>query len=217
MRSPAKFLFDNDFAVAERGKSSVTLAEHAARIADAEAAGYRNGVAAAKAEAEQRAAAALERIAAALDKLARGLDAVEARLETEAVDVAVAVARKLAPELIAREPFADFGAGDQLLPPAGGGAGAWWCARQRPVAERARARSSTRRPAPRLRRPADRGGRARDRGRRLPHRMGGRRRHPRRGRPVPRSTMPSDATSPASGRPTCPRCPCRKSWRPNNE
>ena len=110
MRSPAKFLFDNDFAVAERGKSSVTLAEHAARIADAEAAGYRNGVAAAKAEAEQRTAAALERVAAALDKLARGLDAVEARLETEAIDVAVAVARKLAPELIAREPFAEISA-----------------------------------------------------------------------------------------------------------
>ncbi len=110
MRSPAKYLFDNDFAVAERGRSSVTLAEHAAKLTEAEAAGYRTGFAAAKAEAEQRAAAALERIAAALAELNRGLSAVEARLETEAVAVAVAVARKLAPELIAREPLAELSA-----------------------------------------------------------------------------------------------------------
>jgi flagellar assembly protein FliH len=111
MRSPAKFLFDNDFAVGERGKpSAATLAEHAARLADSEAAGYRKGFAAAKAEAEQRAAAALERIAGALDQLGRGLAAVETRLETEAIEVAVAVARKLAPELIAHEPFAEISA-----------------------------------------------------------------------------------------------------------
>ena len=107
---PAKFLFDNDFAVGERTKSSVALAEHAAKLTEAEAAGYRKGFAAAKAEAEQRAAAALERVAAALAELNRGLAAVETRLETEAVEVAVAVARKLAPELIAREPFAEISA-----------------------------------------------------------------------------------------------------------
>ena len=93
MGAPAKFLFDNDFAVGERTKSSVALAEHAAKLTEAEAAGYRKGFAAAKAEADQRAAAA-----------------VETRLETEAVEVAVAVARKLAPELIAREPFAELSA-----------------------------------------------------------------------------------------------------------
>jgi len=102
-------MFDNDFAVAERGKS-VTLAEHAAKLAEAEAAGYRNGFAAAKTEAEQRAAAALERIALGLADLDRGLSAVETRLETEAVAVAVAVAKKLAPELIAREPLAELAA-----------------------------------------------------------------------------------------------------------
>jgi flagellar assembly protein FliH len=53
---------------------------------------------------------ALERIAAALAELNRGLAAVETRLETEAVEVAVAVAKKLAPELIAREPFAEIAA-----------------------------------------------------------------------------------------------------------
>jgi flagellar assembly protein FliH len=110
MRSPAKYLFDNDFGTTERAKSSVSLAEHATSLAEAEAAGVRKGLAAAKAEAEQRTAAALERIAAALDHLGRGLSGVEARLETEAVEVAVAVARKLAPELIAREPFAEISA-----------------------------------------------------------------------------------------------------------
>jgi len=111
MGSPAKFLFDNDFGTSTKGKvASISLAEHATSLAEAEAMGVRKGHAAAKAEAEQRTAVALERIAAALDQLNRGLSAVEARLETEAVEVAVAVARKLAPELIAREPFAEISA-----------------------------------------------------------------------------------------------------------
>jgi flagellar assembly protein FliH len=41
-------------------------------------------------------------------RLSRGLDGVEARLEVEAVDVAVAIARKLAPALLEREPFAEI-------------------------------------------------------------------------------------------------------------
>ena len=111
MGSPAKFLFDNDFGTSTKGKvASISLAEHATSLAEAEATGVRKGHAAAKAEAEQRTAVALERIAAALDQLNRGLSAVEARLETEAVEVALAVARKLAPELIAREPFAEISA-----------------------------------------------------------------------------------------------------------
>jgi flagellar assembly protein FliH len=108
MGSPAKFLFDNDFGATEKVKSSVSLVDHATSLAEAEAAGVRKGLAAAKAEAEQRTTAALERIAAALDLLGRGLSGVEARLETEAVEVAVAVAKKLAPELIAREPLAEI-------------------------------------------------------------------------------------------------------------
>jgi len=58
----------------------------------------------------QSSAAALEQIATALERLASGLAAVEARLETAAVEVAVAVARKLAPALIARELFAEIAA-----------------------------------------------------------------------------------------------------------
>jgi flagellar assembly protein FliH len=109
MRSSAKFMFDTDFAAGDRGKS-VTLAEHAAKLAEAQAAAYGNGFTAATAEAEQRAAVALERIAACLEDLAGGLSAIETRLETETVEVAVAVAKKLAPELIAREPFAEIAA-----------------------------------------------------------------------------------------------------------
>jgi flagellar assembly protein FliH len=110
MGAPARFLFDNDFAVSEAAKSSVTLTDHAAKLAEAEKAGYRNGTAAAKTDAEQRAAAALERIVAALDALNRGLFAVEARLAAEAVAVAVTVGKKLAPALMAREPFAEISA-----------------------------------------------------------------------------------------------------------
>jgi flagellar assembly protein FliH len=108
MASPARFLFDNDFAATEKPKNAVQLADHAAKLVEAEAKGYRDGVAAAKAEAEQRSAAAFERIAAALEALRGGLAAVETQLAAEAVTVAVAVARKLAPELIAREPLAEI-------------------------------------------------------------------------------------------------------------
>ena len=111
MNSPAKFLFDTDFGTTDRNKAAmVPLADHTAGVAEADALGFRRGHAAAKAEAEQRTAMALERIAVALAELNRGLAAVETRLETEAVEVAVAVARKLAPELVAREPFAELAA-----------------------------------------------------------------------------------------------------------
>jgi flagellar assembly protein FliH len=114
MSPPAKFLFDHDFAAAAQVKPAIPLALHEANIADADAAGYRRGHAAAKAEilaeAEQRTAAALERIAAALEGLMRGLSGVEALLETEAVDVAVAVGKKLAAALIEREPLAEISA-----------------------------------------------------------------------------------------------------------
>ena len=114
MPPPAKFLFDHDFAAAAEVKPAVPLALHEANLADANAAGYRRGYAAAKAEvlaeAEERAAAALERIAVALEGLMRGLSGVEAMLETEAVDVAVAVGKKLAAALVEREPLAEISA-----------------------------------------------------------------------------------------------------------
>jgi flagellar assembly protein FliH len=107
-----KFLFDTDFAGGER--QTISMAEHERRRSDAESVAYRNGFSAgeaqAKAEAEERIVAALRLIGEAMERMSRGLDGVEARLETEAVAVAVAVARKLAPALIAREPFAEIAA-----------------------------------------------------------------------------------------------------------
>jgi flagellar assembly protein FliH len=117
MGAPAKFLFDVDFAKgADRkpAEPSITLAEHALKLAEAEAAAHARGYAAAQAdakvEADRRMAQALDRVASGLGKASEGLAAIETRLECEAVDVAVAVARKLAPALIAHEPFAEISA-----------------------------------------------------------------------------------------------------------
>jgi flagellar assembly protein FliH len=111
MSAPAKFLFDTDFGRGD-GRQGLAQAGHQAALAEAEARGYRNGHAAAKAEAagetERRLAAALSRIAASLDALAQGLAGIENKLEAEAVEVAVAVANKLAPALLRREPFAEI-------------------------------------------------------------------------------------------------------------
>jgi flagellar assembly protein FliH len=107
----AKFMFDVDFAAgSDPARRGITPAAHEAALAEARAKAYRDGVAAAVAEAEARSAVALERIAATLEDTARRLAAIETRLEAEAVEVAVAVARKLAPELIAREPLAEIAA-----------------------------------------------------------------------------------------------------------
>ena len=112
MKSSAKYMFDEDFATGE--KPTMTVVEAERRRLDAEAQAHRKGFAAglaqAQSEAAQRAAAALARIADGLERLDRALTGIEMRLETEAVEVAVAVAAKLAPQLIAREPFAEISA-----------------------------------------------------------------------------------------------------------
>ena len=116
MSAPTKFLFDVDFAAGNRkpAEPTVTLAEHAVKLAEAETAARLRGYTEAKndvhIDAERRTAAALERIAASLAEAGRALNAIEARLESEAVEVAVAVAKKLAPALVAREPFAEIAA-----------------------------------------------------------------------------------------------------------
>jgi flagellar assembly protein FliH len=112
MKATAKYLFDEDFSSGE--KPTITLVEAERRRADAESQAYRKGFAAGQAQAQgdaaQRTAAALGLIADGLERLDKALAGIEARLETEAVEVAVAVAGKLAPELIAREPFAEISA-----------------------------------------------------------------------------------------------------------
>jgi len=112
MKSTAKYMFDEDFATGERPTMTVVEAER--RRLDAEAQAHRKGFAAglaqAQNEAAQRASAALALIADGLERLDRALTGIETRLETEAVEVAVAVAAKLAPQLIAREPFVEISA-----------------------------------------------------------------------------------------------------------
>jgi flagellar assembly protein FliH len=105
MKTTAKYLFDEDFAARE--KPTITLVEAERRRVDAESLAYRKGFAAGQAQAQSE---ALGLIADSMERLDKALAGIEARLEIEAVEVAVAVAGKLAPELIAREPFAEISA-----------------------------------------------------------------------------------------------------------
>jgi flagellar assembly protein FliH len=111
MGAPAKFLFDTDFSSHGGGERSISM-EAAQKIAAAEARAYREGFDAAlteaKAESDRRAALALEEIAIGVRSIATGFSGIEARMETEAVDVAVAVARKLCSELMSNEPLAEI-------------------------------------------------------------------------------------------------------------
>src|SRR6266545_2631395 len=117
MSARPKFLFESDFSAAAAARAAhptISADQHEAALAEAEARGYRNGMDAAEAqarvEAERRLAEAFERIAAGLDRLEQRLKAVENKFEAEAVEVAMAVGRKLAPALIAREPLAEISA-----------------------------------------------------------------------------------------------------------
>jgi flagellar assembly protein FliH len=111
----AKYLFDLDFtAGANPAERPIPPAEHAIKLAEAESRAFGEGFAAAEKEAiavaERRTAAAFEQIGDALGRLAQGLSAVETRLEAEAIELALAIARKLAPELVARQPLAEIAA-----------------------------------------------------------------------------------------------------------
>jgi flagellar assembly protein FliH len=112
MAAPAKFMFDIDFSAPDKSREKIPPAEVAQKVAAAEAKGYRDGFDAgqreAKAESDRRTALALEEIKIAMQGIAACLAGVESRMETEAVDVAVAVARKLCSELIAAEPLGEL-------------------------------------------------------------------------------------------------------------
>src|SRR4029079_9865791 len=108
MKAAAKYLLVEDFASGE--KPTITMVEHERRRVDAESQAYRKGFTAGGAQSQQdaphRTAAALAVIGEGLARLDSALTAIETRLEIEAVEVAVAVAAKLAPALIAAEPMA---------------------------------------------------------------------------------------------------------------
>jgi flagellar assembly protein FliH len=113
MAAPAKFLFDMDFSAPDKMRERpATPSEIAQKIAAAEARAYRNGYDAAlhetKVESDRRAALALEEIGITIKGIAARFSGIENRMETEAVDVAIAVARKLCSELIAREPLGEI-------------------------------------------------------------------------------------------------------------
>jgi flagellar assembly protein FliH len=113
MAAPAKFLFDMDFSAPDKMRErAATPSEIAQKIAAAEARAYRNGYDAAlhetKVESDRRAALALEEIGITIKGIAARFAGIETRMETEAVDVAVAVARKLCSELIAHEPLGEI-------------------------------------------------------------------------------------------------------------
>jgi flagellar assembly protein FliH len=113
MAAPAKFLFDMDFSAPDRMRERpATPAEIAQKVAAAEARAYRDGYDAAqreaKAESDRRSAAALEEIGVNIRGIAQRFSGIETRMETEAVDVAVAVARKLCSTPIAAEPLSEI-------------------------------------------------------------------------------------------------------------
>jgi flagellar assembly protein FliH len=113
MVAPAKFLFDTDFAAPDKTRERpATPVEIAQKIASAEARAYRDGYDAAqreaKAESDRRTALALEEIGLGVQGIATRFSGIEIRMETEAVDVAVAVARKLCSALVAGEPLGEI-------------------------------------------------------------------------------------------------------------
>jgi flagellar assembly protein FliH len=113
MAAPAKFLFDTDFAAPERQRERpATTAEIAQRVAAAETNAYRNGYEAAqreaRVEADRRMASALEEIKIHMQGVSSRISGVEMRMETEAVEVAIAVARKLCSALVAAEPLGEI-------------------------------------------------------------------------------------------------------------
>ena len=113
MAAPAKFMFDMDFSAPDKTRERpATPSEIAQKIASAEARAYRDGYDTAqreaKAESDRRTALALEEIAIGIQGIATRFSGIETRMETEAVDVAVAVARKLCSELISGEPLVEI-------------------------------------------------------------------------------------------------------------
>jgi flagellar assembly protein FliH len=114
MAAQAKYLFDDDFGAGARAAAEKPLApaELAIKLGEAESKGFRDGFATAEQEgtavAARRQAIAFEQIGDALDKLVRELAAIESRLLNEGIELAVAIARKLSPELVARQPLAEI-------------------------------------------------------------------------------------------------------------
>lgn len=113
MVAPVKFLFDTEFAQEAKraAEPKIALKEHHHLLAlarqEGEASGFIAGEARAMASVERQRALALGVLGDRLSVAAAALEALETRLETEAIDIAVAVASKLAGALIEREPLSE--------------------------------------------------------------------------------------------------------------
>ena len=102
MTQASRFLFDTDFREPGRGDArAVAEAEERGR-----AAGIAQGLAQAQTSAPVRLAQAVERLAQQAGALLADADARQARIEEEAVALALALARKLAGETLDRSPLA---------------------------------------------------------------------------------------------------------------
>ncbi|MDP3545362.1 MAG: FliH/SctL family protein [Phreatobacter sp.] len=113
MVAPVKFLFDTEFAQEAKraAEPKITLAEHHHLLAlarqEGEASGFIAGEGKAMASIERQRALALGGLGDRLSGAAAALGGLESRLESEAIDIAVAVATKLAGALIEREPLSE--------------------------------------------------------------------------------------------------------------
>lgn len=127
MAAPARFLFDTDFtrpepppAPAEPPRPTIDLEQHHAMMieleervraeafAEGREAGYTEGRGDAEARAAERLADEAAALAVAAGRLLATLDAERLAVEARAVDLAVVAARKLAEQLVAREPLAEI-------------------------------------------------------------------------------------------------------------
>lgn len=120
MASPARFNFDLDFEAPpppvvarpqpkEPEVPRIDLVTHLVQLSEADqkarAEGFEQGRASAEAQAAERLVQEAARLTAACRKLFDKIDADRLEVEKEAVELAVAVARKLAGHLLDREPL----------------------------------------------------------------------------------------------------------------
>lgn len=114
MAAPVKFLFDTEFAQEAKraAEPKIALTDHHQLLALARQEGHAAGFVAGEAQAmgsiERQRALALGVLGDRLDGAVAALERIEGRLESEAIDIAVAVANKLAGTLVAREPMEEI-------------------------------------------------------------------------------------------------------------
>lgn len=107
MTQPSRFLFDHDF---RRPSTSAAQVREAASAAEAEARGHAAGLAQGRAEAEAqvqaRLADAVNRLALTAAGLLARADEQDAAREAQALDFAVALARRIAGDALDAQPLA---------------------------------------------------------------------------------------------------------------